>query len=612
MVWSAYRRVASKGACSFCLMLASRGAVYTSAEAAVAGHKVDVSGHDHCHCSAELETDPSAKDLVRIDPADANKIIRSWTKRGKTAKYDLSRFDLVAPPKPVPVAKVAAAKAEPRAIREAMKRADVDRWLAETTGDDLQSEYIRRALQMRFENLRSQVWVETGADDSIRGAIGIVYREEAQAMFVETLGSQGGGAGTRLLQRVAALARHGDRGLQLEPTADSLPFYKRLGMVLDPEGTGSPFYGIARADIPEFIKTGRVARAGAGEVKAKARFSASNNPAGKVDLPISNRTMQWQLDTIDQYLEDLGIKPGQLADAYRRRFADRIRRTPARIAAPDNLVKGILRDGRYRTSHEVRHGIGIRGQSFEQYMSRRRAFEDDMLGLGDDLPGNDRPVYGFLDDDVEFMLQAGYGEAEIVLTEGAKSRATFTLGDSLHGHLRPMGIDQMDNASDMDWFFSNQSRAWIERNADAIRRGEDVADDPFSDYLEIQVHGGVDLSDIKEIVFRTEPDETTKKLLAKRNVKWRMAEAEWKKPGPVPTNPEALAKAVKATKMGQQRVKSKAKTTRGKLQATHDALGYFRVAQAHYRESGIDEPDYLAEWIKDLEQRAKDLLAEGA
>lgn len=85
MVWQAYRRTASSGACSFCLMLASRGAVYMTEATAVAGH-------DHCNCGAELETNPDDRTAIRIDPADANKIIRSWTARGKTASYDLSKF----------------------------------------------------------------------------------------------------------------------------------------------------------------------------------------------------------------------------------------------------------------------------------------------------------------------------------------------------------------------------------------------------------------------------------------------------------------------------------------------------------------------------------------
>ena len=95
MVWQAYRRTASSGACSFCLMLASRGAVYMTEATAVAGH-------DHCNCGAELETNPDDRTAIRIDPADANKIIRSWTARGKTATYDLSQWrklGVKAPPK---------------------------------------------------------------------------------------------------------------------------------------------------------------------------------------------------------------------------------------------------------------------------------------------------------------------------------------------------------------------------------------------------------------------------------------------------------------------------------------------------------------------------------
>lgn len=122
MVWQAYRRVASKGACSFCLMLASRGAVYSTAENAVAGHSVDASGHDHCNCSAELETDPANKHAIRIDPSDANKIIKSWTKRGKTASYDLAKFKklgIKAPPKAkVPKAVIPKPRPKPAAVEK--------------------------------------------------------------------------------------------------------------------------------------------------------------------------------------------------------------------------------------------------------------------------------------------------------------------------------------------------------------------------------------------------------------------------------------------------------------------------------------------------------------
>ncbi len=103
MVWQRYRRVASPGACSFCLMLATRGAAFMSQDTAVAGH-------DHCNCSAELEADPADATAIKIDPADANRLI---SKRigGTDYTYDLGRYRIKAPPAQPPIKAVPKARA---------------------------------------------------------------------------------------------------------------------------------------------------------------------------------------------------------------------------------------------------------------------------------------------------------------------------------------------------------------------------------------------------------------------------------------------------------------------------------------------------------------------
>lgn len=105
MVWQRYRRVASPGACSFCLMLATRGAAFMSQDTAVAGH-------DHCNCSAELEADPADATAIKIDPADANRLI---SKRigGTDYTYDLGRYRIKAPPAQPPIKAVPKARATP-------------------------------------------------------------------------------------------------------------------------------------------------------------------------------------------------------------------------------------------------------------------------------------------------------------------------------------------------------------------------------------------------------------------------------------------------------------------------------------------------------------------
>lgn len=87
MSFAAWRRVPEPGACPFCLMLATRGAVYKSDRTAGNGNKY----HRHCHCRAELETDFDAREDVRIPPDDANQVIRFRNSSNDYA-YDLSRY----------------------------------------------------------------------------------------------------------------------------------------------------------------------------------------------------------------------------------------------------------------------------------------------------------------------------------------------------------------------------------------------------------------------------------------------------------------------------------------------------------------------------------------
>ena len=107
MVWAGWRRTTVGTSCKFCLMLASRGAVYTSEDVAKYGY-AGSRYHDHCDCGAELVTDPADATAIRVDPADANRIIRMRVK-GRDYVYDLSNYrnlGVADPPKAARVARV--------------------------------------------------------------------------------------------------------------------------------------------------------------------------------------------------------------------------------------------------------------------------------------------------------------------------------------------------------------------------------------------------------------------------------------------------------------------------------------------------------------------------
>jgi len=108
--FKAWRRAPERGACDFCLMLATRGAVYKTQRTAGDGNKY----HRHCRCRAELETDFDAREDIRISPEDANRQI-GFRGASRDYAYDMSDFRIkgVTDPPRVPTPAPVRADARP-------------------------------------------------------------------------------------------------------------------------------------------------------------------------------------------------------------------------------------------------------------------------------------------------------------------------------------------------------------------------------------------------------------------------------------------------------------------------------------------------------------------
>lgn len=87
MSFTAWRRAPEAGACDFCLMLATRGAVYKTQRTAGDGNKY----HRRCRCRAELETDFDRREDIRIAPEDANRQI-GFRGGSHDYAYDMSDY----------------------------------------------------------------------------------------------------------------------------------------------------------------------------------------------------------------------------------------------------------------------------------------------------------------------------------------------------------------------------------------------------------------------------------------------------------------------------------------------------------------------------------------
>ena len=96
-----WRRVPLPGACDFCLMLATRGAVYADKRTAL--YATDGSRyHAFCRCRAQLVVSMELKDRVAVDAADADRTIKfrynnSAGAYQSTYTYKVSDFDLRPP-----------------------------------------------------------------------------------------------------------------------------------------------------------------------------------------------------------------------------------------------------------------------------------------------------------------------------------------------------------------------------------------------------------------------------------------------------------------------------------------------------------------------------------
>lgn len=133
MPWQAWRRVTVGKSCDYCLVLATRGAVYRSEATASA------SGHSHCDCRMEAEVNFDARQDVKIDPEDANRTVSIWNrprnKGGGRYTYDLTTYTrqgVRPPPTRRHLAPVRAGQApplSPQVARVVTARAQLDSYL---------------------------------------------------------------------------------------------------------------------------------------------------------------------------------------------------------------------------------------------------------------------------------------------------------------------------------------------------------------------------------------------------------------------------------------------------------------------------------------------------
>lgn len=216
-------------------------------------------------------------------------------------------------------------------------------------------------------------------------------------------------------------------------------------------------------------------------------------------------------ETPDMWAADL--KP-ELARRAKQAFAGH--RIGVRLE--DSGLEKVLDDGRFKTQFETGTSVG------GYFPDVRAAYERQAFGLPLDLDPKLRPVYGYLMVDGPRDTNGpdgvgAYGDIQVVLKPELRLRTTAQVGDSLD----QLRYGRPSPVNDPDWMAF--SPADDEFDIELMERFDrDYTSDGFkeSGYIEAQVHGGVTVDDIEEIIFPQAPGKRLRAILKRRGIPWRI------------------------------------------------------------------------------------------
>jgi len=176
-----------------------------------------------------------------------------------------------------------------------------------------------------------------------------------------------------------------------------------------------------------------------------------------------------------------------------------IEKNPISIFTNEDALESILDEGSFATVHET-------GTKSWDYTGYRTQYERVAFGYDDSTTATQRPVYGAVRPAEIAQFQSGslvgnYGNVEVVLKPETKSRATFTIGDSLDTFQKPFPLGGK--------VARTVNLAGQAAYARSSRYGGDkgnMFDSPKwheTKYVEAQVHGGVKVSDIDKVIIHS-------------------------------------------------------------------------------------------------------------
>ena len=190
-----------------------------------------------------------------------------------------------------------------------------------------------------------------------------------------------------------------------------------------------------------------------------------------------------------------------------------------RVRVSSNVLDDIFDTGRMKSQFETGTSSGVLSPA------SRAEWETQLFGYSPDLPAEQRPIYGYVaskdapagESDAEGV--AMYGDAILRLKDDVRERSSVTFTDSVEAEVAPSpmtGQPKMESTITFDAYPSGSvyGDAW---DPLTWERSWDVPG-----YAEAQVHGGVQASDIEEVIL-TLDNPTAEKYLEANGIRYRYA-----------------------------------------------------------------------------------------
>jgi hypothetical protein len=246
-------------------------------------------------------------------------------------------------------------------------------------------------------------------------------------------------------------------------------------------------------------------------------YTEADNVSESVPEPPGDVIEQWEeqhSDALEQEAAAHDMDTEEYKAAVSEEYARVMENAQPAVRAPSGLLETILDDGRIKNQHET----GSSGGWLDPDM--RRDFEQDFMGVSEDTPDEEMPIYGFASSEDAAPSEEpddldGYGDASIRLDDSAKESASVTFGDSLSANGGMGGRDEDSPTSFAATPANNPGAESVEPGLIPAGHDEDTqlemlenADDPtdLSMYNEMQFHGGIDADQIEEVKFDANAD----------------------------------------------------------------------------------------------------------